>query len=99
MAVKTAFNPAYGNGQNVAVGLATARIEIGRGSQSLCLSNTGSTACYVKTGDVTVEAVVGEDYIVLPGTQIVLTKDEEHTHLAYIAAAATTLHAIPGEGL
>lgn len=98
MSVNQPFNPAYQNGQTVTTGASSARIEIGEGSKTLCLTNTGANYCYVRTGDSTVEAD-SSDYIVPPGAQVTITKAQDWSYLAYIQlTGATTLNVIPGEG-
>jgi hypothetical protein len=92
------FAPSYGSGVTVSPGTSTAAAETGKGSKSICLTNTGSVAVYVRTGDSSVEATVA-DYIVLPSAQVTISKAQDHTHVAHITAADTgTLNIIPGEG-
>lgn len=93
------FNPAYGNGITVAPGVVSAASVIDtKTSKSLCLSNLGTEVCYIKVGDSDVVATVA-DYPVLVGAQVTITKDQDHTHIAYLTAAGVgSLHVIKGEG-
>ena len=92
------FNPAYNRGQTVTTSGTSARIEIGKGAGSLCLTNTGGEYCYVRSGGSDVVATAA-DFIIPPGGQVTISKFQDDTHLAYIQlTAATTLNVIPGEG-
>jgi len=92
------FNPSWGSGQSLTPGAASASVAFGVGRKSFVVTNTGSVTCYVRTGNSGVTASVA-DYPVLAGSQVSLTKDQDHTHLAHIAASGTgALHIIPGEG-
>lgn len=97
MTVVVTFAPAYTQGQTVSPAAASASVAIGRGAKTICLTNTGSAICYVRTG-VSGVAATTADYAVPVGYQVTISKPQDHTHLAYISAAGTTLHAIPGEG-
>lgn len=97
MAAKQTFNPSYGKGQVLTPAVASAAVAIGAGEKTLCLTNSGANICYVRTGVAGVVASAA-DYLVPPGSQVTITKDQDHTHLATISAAGTTLHVIPGEG-
>lgn len=97
MTVKAPLAPAYTQGQTVSPAAAAAFITIGKGAKSLCLTNTGSNICYVRTGVSGIEATTA-DYPVLAGIQTVISKPQDHDTLSYISASGTTLHAIPGEG-
>lgn len=97
MAVQYTFNPYYGQGQSLAPAVASAAVVIGAGAKTLCLTNTGAAICYVRAGAAGVVATAA-DYLVPPGVQVTITKDQGETHLATISAAGTTLHVIPGEG-
>lgn len=98
MALTTTFNPAYGTGVEVAPAASSAATEIGFGSQSIVVTNLGSSVAYVRCGLSTVAASTA-DYPVLGGQQVSLTKFQDHTHVAYISAAGTSLHIIAGEGM
>lgn len=91
------FNPAYTKGVTVSPAAASARTLIGGGQGVVCLTNTGSNICYVRTGDSGVVATA-TDYPVLAGAQVTITKTIDHNYIAYISASGTTLHVIPGEG-
>jgi hypothetical protein len=95
------FGPAYGSGVSVASVTATsASTQMGIGSKSFTVTNTGTNSIYVRTGLVGLTAVAGTDYIVLPLTQVSISKPQDHTHIAYVCDTALTssLHIIPGEG-
>jgi hypothetical protein len=99
MSVLQTFNPAYAQGQTISVTSTSAPITIGRGSASLCLSNLGTTACFVRVSTGTVAATAA-DYPVLGGSQVTLTKDGDMDTVSAITASGTTsLHVIPGEGI
>lgn len=99
MAINTAFNPAWKNAQTVTTGATTASIQIGKGSESLVITNTGANPAYISVGPSTVTAT-NTDFLVLSGTQVIIGKDKEHTHVAPLQiTGATTLHVLPGEGL
>lgn len=97
MTINAPFCPAYTQGKTVSPAAAAASTTIGKGAKNLCLTNTGSNICYVRTGVSDIEATAA-DYPVPGGAQVVISKDEQHDTLSYISASGTTLHAIPGEG-
>ena len=98
MAIDTSFNPAYGRGVVVTPAGTSASSELGRGSKSIVVTNSGAGLCYVRTGDSS--AVASDaDYPVLPSQQVSLGKFQDDTHVAYISADGTTLHIIAGEGM
>lgn len=95
------FAPAYGSGATVSSVTATsASTQMGAGSKSITVTNTGTNSVYVRTGISGLTAVAGSDYIVLPLTQVSISKPQDHTHIAYVCDTALTssLHLIPGEG-
>lgn len=98
MTVKAPFAPAYTQGQTVSPAAAAASITIGKGAKSLCLTNTGSNVCYVRTGVSDIEATTADYLVPAGGIQTVISKPQDHDTLSYISASGTTLHAIPGEG-
>lgn len=97
MAVLDTFAPSYGKGVTVTPGVASATTTVGVGSKSLTLTNVGSNICYVRVGSSGITASTA-DYPVLAGTQVSISKAQDHDTLAHISAAGTTLHIIPGEG-
>jgi hypothetical protein len=98
MAAVYTFNPSYGTGVTVAPGASTANSAIRPGTQSLCFTNLGSVAVYVRTGDSAATATVA-DYPILPGQQVTVTRRADDTHVAYITAASVgSLHIMGGEG-
>ena len=99
--INQTFGPAYGQCVSVASVTATsASTQIGAGSKSITVTNTGTNNVYVRTGITGLTAVAAQDYIVLPLTQVSISKPQDHTHVAYVCdtALTSTLHLIPGEG-
>ena len=99
--INQTFGPAYGSGVSVASVTATsASTQMGLGSKSIVVTNTGGNSVYVRTGLTGLTAVAGTDYIVLPSSQVSISKPQDHTHVAYVCdtALTSTLHLIPGEG-
>lgn len=99
--INQTFGPAYGSGASVASVTATSGSSaIGVGSKSIVVTNTGTNNVYVRTGLTSLTAVAGADYIVLPLSQVSISKPQDHTHVAYVCdtALTSTLHLIPGEG-
>ncbi len=99
--IEQTFGPAYGQGASVASVTATSgSTAIGVGSKSIVATNTGTNNVYVRTGLTGLTAVAAQDYIVLPLSQVSISKPQDHTHVAYVCdtALTSTLHLIPGEG-
>lgn len=99
MSLRT-FAPSYSKGISVSPTTTTAASALDSSSRSaLVVSNKhASIDCYIRTGDSTVVATAA-DYIVLFGQQVSLTKDPDHTHVAYLSVSGTgSLHIIPGDG-
>jgi hypothetical protein len=95
------FAPAYGSGASVASVTATSgSTQMGIGSKSIVVTNTGANSVYVRTGLTGLTAVAGTDYIVLALSQVSISKPQDHTHISYVCdtALASSLHIIPGEG-
>lgn len=98
MSVVQTFNPAYTQGTTISVTTTSAAVLRGRGSQSLCLTNLGTTVCYVRVSSGTVAATAA-DYPVLGGSQVTITKAEDMDTVSAVTASGTTsLHVMPGEG-
>ena len=97
MTIIATFAPTYTKGVAVSPAASSASTQVGEGSKTICLTNTGTGICYVRTG-VSGVAATTADYPVLAGSQVTISKPQDHTHVAYISAAGTTLHIIPGEG-
>ena len=93
------FAPAYGSAVLVAsVTTSSAASAVGVGSKSLVVTNTGSSSIYLRTG-LTGAVATAADYILLPLSQVSISKPQDHTHVAYITSTSTSsLHVIPGEG-
>lgn len=99
MTVKAPFQPAAAGGQAVSPGAAAATITTGRGNKQICLTNTGANICYVRTGFTgSVIAASTTAYPVLPNSQVVISKDQDHDVLSHISASGTTLSVVPGDG-
>lgn len=91
--------PAYGTGQIVAPGAASAVANLIKGSNQLVLTNLGAGVCHVRVGnaaDVPVATV--NDYPVPAGQQVTITKAQGQDGLAHICAAGTSLHIMNAEG-
>jgi len=98
MTVLASFNPRYGSGVTVAPGVASASSALPVGDKSVCLTNLGSVTCFVRVGASGVVATAA-DYTVPPSAQVVITKFQDHSDIAYITAAGTaSLHIMTGEG-
>ena len=97
--INQTFGPAYGQGVVVAsVTTTSAASAIGVGSKSLVVTNTGAASVFFRT-DLTGAVATSADYILLPLTQVSISKPQDHTHIAYLTGAGTSsLHIIPGEG-
>lgn len=100
MAQLQSFAPGYGSGVIVTAGATSAAAAmLGASSTAVCLTNSGTDAVYVRTGDNTVAATTA-DYPVLGGQQVTITINADHTHFAYIApSGAPVLHVMRGEGI
>lgn len=99
-----AFGPSWGQGQQITTSTSTGNDVIdsngGKQDQIVVTNKDASIHVYVRTGDSTVTATVDSDYLVLPGTQITLSKNLDDTHIAHIAESGTPeIHVIPGRGL
>lgn len=92
------FNPAYTQGQTVTPAAASASVAINPSSKQIALTNVGTNICYVRISNDAAVTATTADYPVPGGTQVVLTKGDGDNRIAYISAAGTTLHIIPGEG-
>lgn len=96
------FQPRYGNGQTVSPTTTTATVTLRASNKQddiVVLTNIGTLPVYVRTGVSGVVATTA-DYPVLQGSQVALTMDKDHTHIATITASGTgSLHVITGEGM
>ena len=98
MASIYAFNPAYTQTDSISVTTSTGSTASGAGSPSICLTNTTSQLCYVRVGPTGTAATVA-DMPILGNSQVILTKDIDHTTVAAITpTGSTTLLCTPGEG-
>ena len=98
MTVLAPFIPSYTQGVTVAPTTSSASSTIGAGSKSLCFTNLGGVACYVRISGEAATATEA-DYVILPFTQIVLEKPQDFSIVSYVTTASTgSLHILPGEG-
>jgi len=93
------FAPAYGQGDTANVTSTSASSAIGVGSKSIVITNMGASNIFVRTG-LTGLAATTAGYILLPLSQVSISKPQDHTHVAYICAGSDTssINIIPGEG-
>jgi hypothetical protein len=98
MATQIAFNPAYTQTDAISVTTTSAATACGVGSSSLCLTNSTSQLCFVRVGASGIAATAND--MPVPGnSQIIITKDIDHTTVAAITpTGTTTLYVTPGEG-
>lgn len=98
MADSATFAPAFGQGQTVAPGVASASVVCGLNSRNLCLTNLGTFVCYVRASLGASTATIA-DYPVSPGSQVSITKSQGSDIVSFISPGGTTsLHIIPGDG-
>lgn len=97
MTIKAPFMPAYTQGQTVTPAAGSAAVASGVGQAQIVFSHLSGNVTYVRTGPAGVVATAA-DYPILPGTQVSLSKDIDHTHVAYISPLGSSLHILPGNG-
>ena len=98
MALQIPFKPAYGQGFSGTPNGTSQSHEIGYGYRTLCINNLGSVALYARVGYADVVATLA-DYCIPPNSQVTISKDQEHTHVACITAGTAGVgNVIPGEG-
>jgi hypothetical protein len=97
MTIKAPVQPAYGSGQVLSPGAASATATLQKGSKQLILTNQGANVCYVRVGQG-VAAASTADYPVPAGAQVVITKAMDDNQLSHISPLGTTLHVMNGEG-
>jgi hypothetical protein len=98
--INQAFAPAFGSGVVVAsVTTTSAASACGVGNKSLAVTNTAATnGLFVRTGLSDVVATTA-DFVIMPNQQAIISKPQDHTHVAYITATSTTTaHIMAGEG-
>lgn len=98
MAEPTRFAPSYTQAIIPTVTTTSTSSVIGKGSKSLCLTNLGVEACYVRVsyGPATASSA---DFVMPGGTQHYISKPQDADTVTYVAGNATTsLHIMPGEG-
>lgn len=94
------FQPNYGSGVTVAPSGTSASSTLGLGSENVVLTNlSSSVTVFVRIGEGAQTATTN-DYPVLPGTQVSLSKARYENTVAYITGgSAGSLHIIAGRGL
>lgn len=99
MAIQASFGPSYGTGVTVSPTATSASSTLGLGSKSLVITNLSTTvATYVRVGIGSTTATAA-DYVVLPSSQVSISKDQDANTVAYITASGTgSLHIMAGEG-
>jgi hypothetical protein len=99
MAIQASFGPSYGTGVTVSPTTSSASSTLGLGSKSLVITNLSTTiASYVRVGTGSATATTA-DYVVLPSSQVSISKDQDANTVAYITASGTgSLHIMAGEG-
>lgn len=81
------FTPAAN--ASLSVTTSTGRVAVAGTGATLRLANVTSVECFVKVGDVTVEAAT-TDFSVPGNTQVLISIPNTATHVAAITAATTT---------
>lgn len=99
MTARQPVQPAYGSGQTVTTGAASASVTLPRGTKQVILTNTGTNVGYVRITAGASNATTA-DYPIPAGAQVVVSRSDDDVVLSYIQAAAgtTTIHVICGEG-
>ncbi|QRF55311.1 hypothetical protein [Variovorax paradoxus] len=101
MTARQPFSPAYGTGQAVAPGAASAAVPINASNNQVRIVNTGAAIAFVRTFSQAAQAgavATAADMPIPPNMAVTITKDISHDRLAFISAAGTTLQVITGEG-
>jgi hypothetical protein len=98
MSINYPFSPAYGSGVSIATTGTASSVAVGFGNKSLCITNLDSVPVYFRVGYSSVVATVF-DYVVAPGMQVVISKQDDHTHVSAITSGSAGLvNVIAGEG-
>jgi len=99
MAAIQPFSPHYTSGKTVTATTTAASTTVNGSSLNVLITNTGSNIAYVRIAGVAVTATAA-DMIILPSTQVSLTKSFGDSIISYLGVAAgdTTLHIMTGEG-
>lgn len=98
MAVEARFAPRYGSAVIPTATTTSASNTIGKGSKTLCLTNLGTEACYVRVS-FGASTATSADFVMPGNTQHYISKDQDADTVSYVAASTTTsLHIMPGEG-
>ena len=106
MSTNYAFSPAYGTGQTLTPGAASATVTIQRSMNQIRVLNTGAAIGYFRTFNsraATDKPATGvattADLGVAPGMSTTVSKDLSHDSMAFISATGTTFIIIQGEGV
>jgi hypothetical protein len=93
------FSPSTSGGVTVTTSTSTSVTAFDpNNSSQVCVSNLGTDAVHVAFGG-SAKTADATDYVVFGGSQVVLSKDREATHVALIATANTpSVHVIAGKG-
>ena len=92
------FNPAFGAGVTISATTTSSATLVGGNARQIVVTNLGSAVIYIDTGMAGIVATAA-DYPVLPGTQVSLSKNLDHTHVGVLASSGTqSVHVIPGLG-
>lgn len=98
MAIEKTFEPRYTAGQVVTPDVASASVTLGFLSETMCLSNLGSTIVYIRVGQAGISASTA-DYPVFPSSQVTVSKSIDANTVAFISPGGPgSLHIIPGVG-
>ena len=93
------FTPVFGSGQIISATTTSSSVTLSNKNESLCMSNIGSDAVYIKTGEGSATAT-NADYPVLPGQQVTMMLPEGHDTVAALAnATSSSVQVMVGEGI
>ena len=88
--------PIYRDGQAVSVTTSAQAVVLNSKATSICLTNTGAGNAYVRVGGTDVAIPAG--YLIMAGTQVVISKPDNEDRMTIIGDAATDVHVICGRG-
>lgn len=101
-----AFDPSYGSGQAVTVTATATAVTLSASSNSgldaLSVACIGTQPIFIRVTDVssTANATLNADYIILPNSKEVISKDPQYKRVSIIApATGSTAYVIEGRGL
>ena len=91
-------NPAFGNGQTVAVTTASGNVTLPVASQQVIFTNLGTNPAYVAMPP-TQRAATAADACIPPGGQVTYTKLQDTVAISMISTGGnTSVHVMPAEG-